>query len=270
MKRSYNGTDFEKALRSLGPAVAMAALGGIAAASARNNGKFKFKWDDIDDRFTKGMGGKGGVPLTELDMGGDVPEEVVLAGADHVVITHGDEFTISVQGDEDAKETLRFRLQNGALHIASRNSSNGGEGIATVNVTMPAPSKVTIAGAGQLAVSSLADQAALVIAGSGRITVLDLDIDKLNVTVAGSGRLTAGGEVDNLKLKIAGSGRAKLSKLHVNRANIDVLGSGRATFSSDGKVRAKIMGSGQITVRGTAECNVTGLGAGTLKTKPRK
>ena len=38
--------------------------------------------------------------------------------------------------------------------------------------------------------------------------------------------------------------------LFLDRADINIMGSGDAAFASDGKVEAKIMGSGNVTVTG--------------------
>lgn len=268
MTRSAGGTDFEKMLRTLGPMAAAAALGGVANAM-RQRGDFKFRWDGDDQSCGKGFGGDG-VPLDDLDISGETPRELVLAGADNVVVTKGEDFTIAVQGDEESKETLRFRLKDGALHVASRNSSHGGEGIATVNITMPAPDKVTIAGAGQIALSDLADKAEVTIAGSGQISVLDLDIKKLKVTLAGSGRFAAGGKAGTLKLKIAGSGRTEMSGLLAEDAKVHIAGSGNATFGCDGEVKARIFGSGNVTIRGRARCHVQSMGSGWVRVEPRE
>ena len=40
--------------------------------------------------------------------------------------------------------------------------------------------------------------------------------------------------------------------------------SGKATFASDGEVKANIMGSGDVTVRGRARCKVHTMGSGSL------
>ena len=283
--RRGGGMNFDKFLRSMGPLVAAAAVGGIMAA-AKKNGNFDFKWDEGDFNWGKDCGkgfGRGfgpgfatgfggdGVPLDELDMGGDSPTQLVLAGADQVIVTEGDDFAIAVQGDDDAKDTLRFRLDDdGALHIASGNSSHGGEGIATINITMPAPEKVTIAGAGEVALSSLADDAEVKVAGSGQISVLDLDIEELDVTIAGAGRFTAGGKAERLNISVAGAGKAEMSGLLVDIADVDLAGAGNATFACDGEVNADIVGAGHVTVRGSAKCRVHSMGSGYLVCEPRE
>ena len=263
MNGKINGRGFEKMFRAVGPFVAMAAMSGVMAAG-RKNGKFQFDWDGPDCGAGKGFGTKVGVPLDELDMGGETPTGLVLAGADSVVVTLGADFAIAVQGDDEAKQALRFALKDGALHVASNNSNHGGEGIATITVTMPPPDKVTIAGSGEITLARLADEAEVVIAGSGRIVAQDLALGKLDVSIAGSGRFKASGTVGQLDLNVAGSGRAKMAEVMVDKARVTIAGSGSAVFASDGEVRARLMGSGTVTVRGAARCKVQGMGSGSL------
>lgn len=255
---------FDKMFRAVGPFVAMAAMGGMMAA-ARKSGKFDFDWEGPESCATGGGFRAGsGVPLEDLDMGGETPSEVVLAGADRLVVTKGDDFAITVQGDDESKESLRFRLKDGALHVSSRNSSHGGEGIATITVTMPAPRRATIAGAGRIELAALARDAEVVIAGAGRITVSDIAVDRLDVSIAGAGRFKASGTVARLDLNVAGAGSAKMADVQVDKAHVTIAGAGNALFACDGEVKARLMGSGTVTVRGSARCKVHGMGSGSL------
>ncbi|MCL6249939.1 DUF2807 domain-containing protein [Altererythrobacter sp. KTW20L] len=263
MNGKINGRGFEKMFRAVGPFVAMAAMSGVMAAQ-RKNGKFQFDWDGPDCGAGKGFGAKGSVPLDDLDMGGETPTGLVLAGADRVTITEGEDFAIAIQGDDEAKEDLRFCLKDGALHVASNNSSHGGEGVATITVTMPAPHKVTLAGSGEITVECLPDDAEVVIAGSGRVVARDIAVDRLDVSIAGSGRFKASGKVARLDLNVAGSGSAKMGAVMVDKARVTIAGSGNAVFASDGEVKARLMGSGTVTVRGGARCKVQGMGTGSL------
>jgi len=263
------GTGFDKMLRAVGPLVAMAAINGVASA-ARKRGKFQFDWNGPDSGPFAGFGGASGVPLEQFDMSGDPPRGVLLAGADRLVVTLGTEFAIAVQGDEDARATLRFRMDDGVLHVASTNSSHGGEGVATITVTAPALSKVTIAGAGRITVDALAEDAEVVIAGAGRIKAQAVQADRLDVKIAGAGRFKAAGSARQLNLSVAGSGRAKMDGLEVESANVTIAGAGSAWFASDGAVKARLMGSGQVTVFGAARCEVHGMGSGRLVCEPRR
>jgi carbon monoxide dehydrogenase subunit G len=255
----HGGFRFDKIMRTVGPFVAMAAMGGMMAGCQNRGSGFHFDGDR-------------GVPLSELDMSGDAPTEISLMGPDHVVVSEGEDFTISLQGDDEAKDRMRFVLEGGTLSILREEmgwNDNNGE-VATVNVTMPPPQKIVIAGSGQLASSALADEAEIAIAGSGSASILDIDISELDVSIAGSGHLTAGGKVRELDLSVAGSGTADMAGLEVEEAEINIAGSGNATFSSDGEVNANIMGSGNVTVRGSARCRVHSMGSGSLVCERRE
>lgn len=290
---------FDRMFRAMGPFVAMAAMGGLMAA--RKNGwngewaqKARFgKWDwncQPNVHFGPGKGGKfrfngrEGVKLEELDMAGEAPREVVLACGDHVEISEGADFAIALQGKKTARDQLRFVLEDGVLFVLrdcpavddDETNDDEGEadsapaatgpatGPATVTITMPAPDKLTIAGSGEITTTALAAEAEVVIAGSGRVAAMDLDIDHLAVTIAGSGQFTAEGNAQRLEVSVAGSGHADLAALAACEAEVDIAGSGNVSFACDGEVSANIMGSGTVTVFGSARCKVHSMGSGSL------
>lgn len=268
---------FDRMFRAMGPFVAMAALGGLMAA--RKNGwngewaqKARFgKWDwncQPNVHFGAGKGGKfrfngrEGVKLEELDMAGEAPREVVLACGDHVEISEGADFAIALQGKKTARDQLRFVLEDGVLFVlrdcpavdddetnddeGEADSAPAATGPATVTITMPAPDKLTIAGSGEITTTALAAEAEVVIAGSGRVAAMGLDIDHLAVTIAGSGQFTAEGKAQRLEVSVAGSGYADLAALGSCEAEVDIAGSGNVSFACDGEVSANIMGSGSL------------------------
>jgi hypothetical protein len=210
--------------------------------------------------------GMKGVPLAELDLTGPAPKEVALLGPDRVHLIIGDKLAISVDGDDTSKARLRFSLNDGKLGI-SRDHWKMGEGSSTVtiNVTMPAPNKLIMAGSGQIDADSLSgDDANITIAGSGSISSPNTNVGKLKIDIAGSGSAKAAGTARDLKSNIAGSGSADLAALKVGQADITVAGSGNASFASDGDVKATIMGSGEVRVTGHAKCTVKSMGSGRL------
>lgn len=238
---------FGKIVRTLGPVVAMAmAVGASGCKGAR------FHADEE------------GVPLAELDLSGDAPDSVNLVGPDIVRITEGDNFTIALEGDDEAKDRMRFVFKDHAISIMREDESWDDTGKATVTITMPGPRSIVIAGSGTLYSFGLAADSEVTIAGSGTAETMDIDVERLEVNIAGSGTYRAAGTAGKLELNIAGSGEGELAGLKVGDAEINIAGSGDATFSSDGNVKANIMGSGDVTVRGEAKCRVSSFGSGTL------
>lgn len=240
----------DRFFKTMGPLIGIVALGVLAGCNDRR-GSFGADTD--------------GAPLAELDLGGTPPEAVALAGPDNVAITEGAQFTVTVDGDAEAAERLRFTLEDGTLGIG-RDSDGwrdwAGGSVATVRITMPAPRKLVVAGSGQMTSERLAGNAEVSIAGSGALDTPRVDAESLAVSIAGSGSYAAGGRTAKLTLSIAGSGSAEMGALRAERAQVNIAGSGDTVFASDGEVDASIMGSGNVTVRGSARCTVNSMGSG--------
>lgn len=211
-----------------------------------------------------------GVPLAELDYEGATPTGIALAGPDKVIVTSGESLAIEVEGDAEITEKLRFELDGDSLEIG-REGNWRQSGIATIRVTMPTPTNVTVAGSGTIEIDRLGTggEAEIAIAGSGNSKIGRIDADELDVTVAGAGSLEAAGRAKSLELSIAGSGDLDLRRVKVDSADISIAGSGDAVFASDGEVEASIMGSGTVEVIGNAKCSVSAMGSGELKCNAR-
>lgn len=240
--------------RKVAPLAAMAMAAGLAGCD-----KMDFKVGDME-----------GVPLAELDMSGDPPTKLVLAGPDRVVITNGKKLAITVKGDRAAIDALRFSLKDGTLGILRADSSWKSTGTATIQVTMPSPQSLTLLASGTIEAASLSGDASVQILGSGKVSTAKVAANSLDITIAGSGSYDAAGVAKKLDLSVAGSGSAAMSALKADSADISVMGSGNTEFASDGEVSAKIMGSGNVTVIGRATCTVNSMGSGTLTCKAKE
>lgn len=241
---------FGKFARMMGAIAAMAVMGAVAGCNA-------------DIKFN----GEEGVPLADLDTGGEAPTEFALMGPDRVTLTEGDSLIIEPSGNADEIEKLRFVLKDGALGIHRDNESRNNTAV-DIAITMPAPTKIAIMGSGSVTSGKLAREAEVAIMGSGSADTRNVDSDRLDVKIAGSGDYAASGSVRALKLKIAGSGSGDMGELRAETAEVDIAGSGSATFASDGSVDAKVVGSGDVTVRGSAKCTIKSVGSGTLNCEP--
>lgn len=237
-----------KIFKKVAPVFAAVALAGLSAC----------------DGVNVQVNGEEGVPLAELDTSGDAPESVVLAGPDDLVITTGEEFSIEVDGSQEAQDRMRFSLEDGTFAVMREEGSWSDNDKATVTITMPPPNSIVIAGSGSLTTDAVSNEADITIAGSGSASATGIAADQLEVTIAGAGTFTASGTVGSLDLNVLGSGSANMADLTADNADVTVAGSGSAEFASDGEVDAQIMGSGSVRVSGSATCTVDSMGSGTL------
>lgn len=204
------------------------------------------------------------VPLAELDMSGAPPTELALVASDTVILTEGDTLDITLEGDEDAIEALRFTNSDGTLGIVRESGRWKDTGQAIVRVTMPAPEAISIAGSGSVESARMATNAAINIAGSGSVDVSAFDSEMLEVSMGGSGKVTGTGSAERIEISSAGSGQVDLAGLTTERAEVSIVGSGDVRFASDGDVEASIAGSGSVYVTGSATCTVSSVGSGKL------
>lgn len=215
------------------------------------------------------INGEKAVPLADLDLTGNPPHSVVLAGPDTVILRDGDRMAITVDGDPEAVERVRFALSEDTLAITRENGTPRPSGRATVRITMPSPRALTIAGSGTLEAQSLSGgEGDINVLGSGRLVIDRIAADKLSVNVAGSGTLTGSGTAERLDMNLLGSGEAGLEGLSAQRAKLTIAGSGSAIFASDGEVNAEVMGSGAVTIVGRATCTVKSMGSGKVTCRP--
>ncbi len=250
---------FDKFLKALAPVLAIAIAAGVSGCDR------KVKIDTDTGKVTV-TGSSDGKILSELDLSGAAPDELVLAGPDEVLLTQGDKLAITVDGDADAASKLRFKLKDGTLSIMREGKWFGGgdSKVAVVHVTMPAPREITMAGSGKITAPALARDATVTVAGSGNIESPGISGDSLDLTIAGSGNFKGAGAVKKLDVTIAGSGSAELGGMKTDSADVTIAGSGSTAFASDGDVEATIMGSGSVKVTGRARCKVSSMGSGEL------
>ncbi len=244
---------FEQFLKHLAPLVMMS-LG----ASLAGCGGVKVNMGDTD-----------GVPLPELDLSGPAPTKLALASGDTVILTEGEALSITIEGDDTAKEDLRFVHKDKLLGIARSSGlmSNGGAP-ATIRVTMARPSELIIGGKGTIAAQGLAAKAKLVIGGSGDMSFEDITAEQLEIVIGGSGKVKGAGSAQQMDISIGGQGTVDLAGLKAERATISIGGSGDVAFASDGTVEANIGGSGKVKVKGRAKCTSKSFGTGQLICEP--
>lgn len=250
---------FDKFLKALTPVLAIAIAAGVSGCDR------KVKIDTDTGKVTV-TGNSDGKKLSELDLSGAAPDELVLAGPDEVQLTQGDKLAITVDGDPDAAAKLRFKLKDGTLSISREGKWFGDDGgkLAVVHVTMLAPKTITMAGSGKITAPVLAREAKVTVAGSGNIESPGIAGERLELTIAGSGSFRGAGTVKQLEVTVAGSGSAALGAMKTDKAEVTIAGSGDAAFASDGEVEATIMGSGSVKVTGRARCKVSSMGSGEL------
>ncbi len=183
-------------------------------------------------------------------------------GPDNVIFKTGDSFTITASGDAAALEALRYVIKDGRLVVGRKDKGWKGAP-ATITITAPSISALTLAGSGDLTADKVnGDDVKLSLAGSGNLKVADVTAKTLKGSIAGSGNFDIAGKATSADYSVAGSGKLQAGKLATTDAEISVAGSGDVDANATGAVKAKIAGSGNINVTGGAKCTSSSAGSG--------
>jgi len=188
-------------------------------------------------------------------------------GPDDIRFTTGQRWQLRAEGDPETLARLRFVVEDNQLIIGRRSGEKAKLRPATVYVVAPALRRATVGGSGSLEIDRLTGKkVSASLAGSGGLSVADIDADALDASLAGSGAMSLKGRSTAANLAIAGSGELRGAGLTVGSASTAIAGSGSMAFRSNGRVSASIIGSGNVSVRGSADCSrVTRTGSGTLR-----
>jgi hypothetical protein len=232
----------------------------LSAATALLSGCYFMEFDEGSDDLDKAT------PIVTDWTATDSFSGVNVRGPDKVIIETGDSFRIKAEGDAGVLKGLRFRVADGKIVIGRKSGSNAWKGAtATIMVTAPTLSTISLAGSGDIEAAALTGKdAKLSIAGSGNADIAAVDAESLNVSIAGSGRMKLSGKAASAKYSIAGSGGLDAITLASRTAKISIAGSGSATLNATETVDAKIAGSGNVKVSGGAKCTKSVSGSGTL------
>ncbi len=163
---------------------------------------------------------------------------VQLSSSADVEISFGDTESVSVEADDNLLPYIRTYVRAGTLVIDTQTLTS---------ISTSSQVRVTI-------VMKSLEQAA--VAGSGNITISDLNAQDVAFNLPGSGKITASGTANGVTITLNGSGDIDCGALQAKSANVKIFGSGNITVNVSDSLNATILGSGNIQYRGNPS-NVT-------------
>lgn len=190
---------------------------------------------------------------------------IELAGSDNVVVTRGDAFSVTASGPQSVLDVLVLQVRDGKLEVRRQRGSSV-DGIATVAVTMPAFSTLTIAGNGDVTADSMTGETAEVaIAGSGNAAITNIAVTRMEIAIAGAGDFSGSGTARATEVSIAGSGDVAAPDLSAETGEISIAGSGNVRLKVTRTADIDIIGSGDVEITGGARCTTSEMGSGDVR-----
>ncbi len=215
--------------------------------------------------FTKKVKGNGNV-VTENRTTTDY-EKIAVGGSFDVTLVAGKEGNLTIEIEDNLSQYLITEVKDGTLKVKWKKGIN----VRTkkgVKITIPFKqiNAVSLAGSGKISTEDVISSHELVlkIAGSGNLD-LDVKASELITKIAGSGNMSINGTTTKLICNIAGSGDFNSYGLTTRDAEAKIAGSGTLKATINGKISAKIVGSGSIYYKGAGTTeNVKTVGSGSV------
>lgn len=161
---------------------------------------------------------------------------------------HSSEIGVHIDG-----RGVRKSIYDGVLHLDTERR-NCGQNNATVYITHGDLEAIDHNGSGNLHVKSplRGDNFVISSHSSGDIFIRDLRTEHLKTYIKGSADIHVDGKTENLRIYSYGSGNFRGYNLKCNEVRVENRGSGDVMVSANDIIQAKIYGSGDVKVKGSA------------------
>ena len=192
-----------------------------------------------------------------------------------LILTQGDQETLTVEADEELLPELITEVRNGKLILGLEKDwfSRLGKVLSSVfsstnhkviyTLTFVKLEAISISGQCHLECETLeSDNLKLRVSGLGNLNFAHLDVNTLKVNISGRGEFSAAGRADQQEIHISGSGEYQAPDLASQSLRVVISGQGNATVRVEESLDIKISGLGQVNYHGRPKIRqvISGLG----------
>ncbi len=201
----------------------------------------------------KKVKGNGNYETVERNVG--EYDQIAVAGFFDVELVAGSEGTLTIYAEENLLEHIITEVDGSKLKIKTVKGINlqPSSWKKGIKITVPIEDidAVSLAGSGDVTSTTTikADSFKTSVAGSGDI-VLKVNATKVKASVAGSGDLRLSGSTEEFDASVAGSGDIHAYELTSNYTEVSVSGSGDARVHASEEIKARVVGSGDVSYAG--------------------
>jgi len=177
---------------------------------------------------------------------------ITAGGSFDVILIKGKEGEISIEGEENIIPFIETEVSGNKLKINYKKNTNiRTTKRVTVTVTFSDIRSISLGGSGNISSEDLikSNDFNVSLGGSGNIT-LKVASDSVRASIGGSGNINLSGNTNELNCTIAGSGGIKAYELKTDEVRANVAGSGSIKTTVKTKIKANLVGSGNIYYRG--------------------
>lgn len=193
---------------------------------------------------------------------------VETSGSIDIEISSGDNFSVSVENDENILPVVITKVEDGILNVYYKENTSINNDHAKVYIKVPSLDKIISSGSANIIITDVVKnnhEIEINVAGSGDIKG-GVDAPKISASIGGSGNISLSGRTKDLDAKIGGSGDLNCSDLQSENASVSIAGSGNAHVFASVHLKANTVGSGDIYYRGNPSSpEINSIGSGSVK-----
>ncbi len=194
---------------------------------------------------------------------------VSLSGSGEVVITQGEDESLTVEADDDLMQYIKTEVKNGTLTLGftdeARNKGVQPSEAIRFNLSVKEVVGIHIGGAGYIQAASLdTDRLEIVIGGAGDVNIGSLTAEELVVRIGGVGNAELTGQVVEQDIRIPGGGNYRAAQLESQTATVEVRGAGSVTLWATNTLDVQISGAGNVAYYGNPNVTKKIAGVGTI------
>jgi hypothetical protein len=200
-------------------------------------------------------------------------DRVELQDYGELVITQGDQETLTVEAHPDLLPAIRTEVENEKLTLRigrtwlerlseSLRSSFSRHRI-LYTLTLNDLHELSILGAGKVKASEIeSDTLKITLGGAADLKIPSLNVEFLTVDMPGAGQVALSGHTTEQEVKITGAGNYEASKLESQETKVVLSGAGKAAVWVNGTLDVRLSGIGAVEYYGNPTLNqaITGLG----------
>jgi len=203
-------------------------------------------------------------------------DRVALTGFGELVITQGEEESLTIEAPQDILDRIETEVKDGKLIIGiSRSWQDWLGDVLTAGftgkriryyLTVKQLTGLEVLGAARVKVANIkTDRLALELRGAADVNIESLDAERLDVDMPGAGKISVAGRVAEQTVTISGAGSYDAPKLESQKAKATLEGLGSATVWAVEELDATIRGVGSVSYYGTPKVSKEITGPGSVK-----
>lgn len=195
-------------------------------------------------------------------------DRLVLNGIGEVVITQGEEESLTVETDDNILPYITTEVRWGTLYLEY--DAEKVKRIAPTQlhftVQLTDLEGLQLAGSGRMTAATInTDHLDIEMDGSGSVQIDLLTTEKVEVEMDGTGKVELAGKATDQEIAISGSGKYHAGDVQSKTVEISINGSGDAVVWTTEALEGNINGSGSIKYYGSPSVDIFRAGSGKVK-----